>query len=137
MMKYKYLLLIIILYSCSEKNVENNQVNPFDLEPNNPHIDSISPDTLSTANWVYIYGKGFGNVTYYDSHVLFQNIKSYMFKNWSDSLVVCKVPAGLKSGFLTLMINNFVTNEVIYFMPLLPIDSLKYVWFFFKQYLKL
>jgi hypothetical protein len=76
-----------------------------------PHIDSISPDSGNIGTTVTIKGRDFGK-TQGTSKVIFSSNKIAPVSSWSDTEIKVKVPTGVVSGPVYVVVEDKKSNEV-------------------------
>ncbi len=87
-----------------------------------PHIASVSPMSGAPGTQVTITGSGFGDQRG-SSYVSFSGVAAGVYLEWNSSRVICEVPDGALSGWLTVNTPGGTSNGVNFVVPLPSVES--------------
>ena len=92
---------------------EIDSINFFIPETPIPEITNINPSSCKVGDEITITGKNFG-AQQNTSIVSFNSSNAIIYTLWSDTQIKVKVPAGVKSGLLSVTVDKIKSNEVDY-----------------------
>lgn len=99
-------------------------IKDFSADSNNKlKISSISPNIGKIGDQINLLGKGFG-IANSSSYVSFNvnKIKNYLI--WNDTLISIKIPNGIGTGIVYVIVNNLKSNEVYFTLQISPDEVL-------------
>ena len=76
-----------------------------------PKITGVTPTTSKIGDIITINGSNFGSIQG-TSTVNFTNAVASEYIKWTDTQIQVKVPKGAKSGFISVTVNTYKSNEV-------------------------